>query len=318
MRETREEKQTSVNRAAPVGPSPALPLALPAYVSGELERTDDNLSALLSASYKLSPEFLVYASAARGAKSGGINPAVPATVAGGLPANETLFIEPEIADDYELGFKSELWSGRAQLNANLFWTDVSDYQATRVGIVNGVSTQILGNIGEVRTRGVELEVSAAPVDGLSLALVASYNDAYYTDYENAPCNAEDIAAGRNVCSLTGEPVYQAPEWIVNPSVNYEFALGTLTAFTNVNYAWRSDFYGSSDNSALTKIDGFGLLGARLGLRGEAQDINWSASLWATNALDEDYVNSLARGTYGEYTGTPGLPRSVGVTLRVDF
>ena len=74
-------------------------------------------SGLLSASYKLSDDALLYASVSRGAKSGGINPSVPPTVAGGLPANETLFIEPEIALDYELGVKTNLLGHRVQLNA---------------------------------------------------------------------------------------------------------------------------------------------------------------------------------------------------------
>lgn len=318
IRETSEQKNTVIDRQAPVGPSPQLPAALPAYYSGDLEREDDNLSALLSAAYKLSSDVLLYASVSHGAKSGGVNPAVPGSVAGGLPDNGTLFIEPEKADDYELGFKSTLASGKVQFNTNLYWTDVSDYQATRIGIINGVSTQILSNIGQVRSRGVEAELFATPVDGLNLGLVASFNDATYTEYPNAPCGAEQIAAGLTVCDFTGQRMYLAPRWIVNPSIGYEFALGSLTAFSNVNYAWRSSFFGSSDNSRLTEVDAYGLLNLRVGVRGELQDKQWSVSAWANNALDKDYFTSINRGSLNEYTGLPGLPRYVGLTVRVDF
>src|SRR5258708_25946318 len=43
----------------------------------------------------------------------------------------------------------------------------------------------LSNIGEVRTRGIETEVTAKPVDWLAFDLNASYNDAVYTSYANA-------------------------------------------------------------------------------------------------------------------------------------
>jgi len=318
VRGTREQKNTVVDRLPPTGPNPGIAALLPAYYSGDLERTDDNVSGLLSASYKLNQDALLYASISRGAKSGGINPSVPPSVAGGLPANETLFIEPEIALDYELGLKTNLLGHRLQLNGNLFWTDVDNYQAARLGNFTGtgVSTQILGNIGSVRTRGVELELSAVPVEGLSLSLVASYNDAIYTDYKNGPCAAEKPAALS--CDLTGERVYLTPKWVANPSVSFDHHFDRITLFSNLGYSWRSSFYGSADSSELAKLDGYGLLNARIGVSGELRNTNWSASLWANNALDDTYFVSLSRGSYGEYAGQRGLPRSYGVTLRLDF
>lgn len=318
LRETYERKDTRIDRIPPIGPSPTLPLALPQYSSGNLKRDDDNPSALLSASYKPSPDILTYVSASHGAKSGGVNPAVPPTVTGGLPATAALFISPERANDYELGIKSTWLSKRLQLNADLFLTDVSGYQATSTGIVNGVSTQILGNIGKVRTRGVEAELAATPLEGLSLTLTASFNDARYTEYNNAPCSAEGAAAGLTVCSLTGQPVYLSPRWIVNPGIDYQFRLGPLNVFSDVNYGWRSKYFGSSDNSALTLVPAFGLLNARIGVGGTVQRSQWSVALWADNALDKSYFTSIGRGTFGEYVGLPGLPRTYGVTFRLDF
>jgi len=318
VRGTREQKNTVVDRLAPTGPDPGIAALLPAYYSGDLERTDDTLSGLLSASWKLNRDTLLYASVSRGAKSGGINPSVPPTVAGGLPANQTLFIDPEIARDYELGVKTDFLDHRLQVNANLFWTDVDDYQATLLGQFSGtgVSTQILSNIGSVRTRGVELEIAFAPVDGLQLSLTVSYNDAKYADYKNGPCAAEKPAA--LFCDLTGERVYLTPEWIVNPTIGFDHTVDRFTFFTNVGYSWRSSFYGSPDSSELAKVNAYGLLNARLGVRGNLSHYDWSASLWANNALDDLYFQSLSRGSYGEYAGMRGVPRMYGVTLRLDF
>jgi iron complex outermembrane receptor protein len=318
LRETYEYKATRIFRTAPVGPSPALPLALPEYNSGNLERSDSDPSGLLSASYKLTPDVLTYVSFAHGAKSGGVNPAVPPSVAGGLPATATLFIAPERANDYELGIKSQWLDKHVQLNADLFWTDVNNYQATSTGIINGVSTQILGNVGKVRTRGVEVELAATPLEGLTLALNASFNDARYREYPNAPCNAAESAAGLKVCSLTGLPIFEAPRWIANPNADYRFKVGQLTLFSDVGYSWRSQFYGASDDSALTLIPGYGLLNAKVGVGGSVYHSEWSLSVWTENALDKNYFTSIGRGNFGEYYGTPGLPRTYGATLRLDF
>jgi len=54
------------------------------------------------------------------------------------------------------------------------------------------------------------------------------------------------------------------------------------------------------------------------VRGESEKVDWSASLWTNNALDDTYFTSLSRGSYGEYNGQRGLPRAYGITLRVDF
>jgi len=76
--------------------------------------------------------------------------------------------------------------------------------------------------------------------------------------------------------------------------------------------------GSADSSELARLHAYGVLNARVGVRGESEKVDWSASLWTNNALDDTYFTSLSRGSYGEYNGQRGLPRAYGITLRVDF
>jgi outer membrane receptor protein involved in Fe transport len=113
-------------------------------------------------------------------------------------------------------------------------------------------------------------------------------------------------------------VYLTPQFVVNPNVNYERKVDRLTVFTNLGYSWRSSFYGSADSSELAKLDAYGVLNVRFGVGGELRGAAWSASLWANNALDEVYFQSLSRGSFGEYAGNRSTPRSYGLTLRVDF
>ena len=317
LRDTQEDKTSNIERLAPVG-SPGIALVLPAYSSGDLKINNNNVSALLSLGFQVDPNILAYLSAARGAKAGGINESVPAAH---LSAS-SLYVSPETANDYELGLKSTWLDQHLLFNVNLFWTDVKDYQATQLEQTTpGVFVQTLSNIGGVRTRGVETEFTAKPVDWLAFDLNASYNDAVYTSYANAPCSIEATLAKEVTCNLTGQQVVGAPRWVVNPDLNLSRDLGGgLSGYALAGYSWRSSFFGTPDNSEYGLVKAYGLLNLRLGLRGElGSKAKWDASVWADNALDRRYlVGGVTGPTFGAYSLFPGNPRFWGATARVEF
>ena len=317
LRETYEDKFTRIHRNPATG-SPIFQGAFASYESGKLTRHDSNISALASVSYKILPDVLAYASVSKGAKAGGINPTVPSA---GL-TTASLYVAPEKATDYEVGFKSTLLEHRLQVNANLFLTNVTDYQATQLEESSpGVFVQTLTNIGKVRSKGLELEVQAVPVAGLHLSLSSSYNDATYISYSNAPCSAEALAAGGKVCDLTGSQVVGAPKWIVGPGVEFDHPIGGgLEGFVGADYSWRASFFGSADNSELARVQAYGLLNLRAGFNGEWRGNKWSVWAWANNATDKIYTMgglSAATATL-QYAEFPGQPRTVGATVRLEF
>lgn len=316
-RETYEDKSTFVRRNAATG-SPIFQGIFGPYESGLLKRHDSTVSALTSLSFQASDDLLIYGSVARGAKAGGINPSVPTA---GL-TTDSLYVDPEKALDYELGFKSSWLNRHLQLNANLFWVDVEDYQATQlIETSPGVFTQTLSNIGKVRSKGVEAELQARPLEGLTFSFNGSYNDAKYRSYANAPCGSEDLIAGQTVCDLTGEGVVGAPKWIASAGTQFEHALTErLSGFAGAEYSWRSSFYGSADNSEFARVKSFGILNLRAGLSGDLGSRHWTFSVWAKNLTDEVYTLgglSTASGTL-QYAQYPGSPRALGATVRVDF
>ncbi len=203
-RETYEDKFTRIHRNPATG-SPTFQAAFGPYESGKLTRYDTNTSALASLSYKITTDVLGYVSVSKGAKAGGINPIVPGA---GL-TTASLYVNPEKATDYEVGFKSTLLERRLQVNANLFLTNVTDYQATRLERSSpGVFAQTLTNIGKVRSKGAELELQAVPVSGLHLSLdfLLQRCDLYFlqqrTVLRRGACRGEDrvrsdrLAGGR--------------------------------------------------------------------------------------------------------------------------
>jgi len=317
LRDTQEDKSSQIERNPPIG-APGIDLVLPAYGSGDLRISDNDVSWLGSLNFQFDPNLLGYASASRGAKAGGINEAVPA----GHLGVSSLYVAPETANDYELGLKSTWLDQRLLFNVNLFWTDVKDYQATQLEQSSpGVFVQTLTNIGGVRTRGVETEFTTKPFDWLSFDLNASYNDAIYTSYANAPCSIESTLAGLVTCNLTGQQVVGAPRWVVNPDLKLSHDLGAgIAGYALAGYSWRSSFFGTPDNSEYAVVKSYGLLNVRVGLRGDlGSRAKWDLSAWADNALDKRYlVGGITAPTFGAYSLFPGNPRFWGATFRVEL
>ncbi len=72
--------------------------------------------------------------------------------------------KPEFAENFEVGFKSELFNRRVRLNGAVFYTDYTDLQINvRIGFVPTVR-----NAGDVELYGGELEFEALATDWLRL------------------------------------------------------------------------------------------------------------------------------------------------------
>ena len=278
------------------------------YVVTDLDTREDFVSGLLSARYQFSENEMVYASASRGAKSGGINVGI---LAPGL--DQTL--RPEIANSVEIGWKKQWLEPGVQLSLAAFWTDVDDYQATLRD--RAVNMFYLTNAGSIRSRGVEIESLFRPVTGLAFSLAAGWQDARYASFDSAPCPVETV--NPTVCDFTGERVVGSPPWTASGSARYEFALGSggYRAFTDLEYI-RSAAY-KLDLSDYTRTAGYGLANLQLGIHG--RDDRWRAWLWAKNLADIDYYTTLATASpfaSGATVGLLGDPRTYGLSVHVRF
>jgi iron complex outermembrane receptor protein len=338
VRETLESKTTVIVREAPLANGPVTnppSNTIAPYQSGALGLRDYDLSALLSFDYKFSDDFMTYTSASRGAKAGGINPAVPPIIP--IPsepssftyasADQTLYFRPEKANDLELGFKSMLWNRRLLINADVFKTLVKDYQTTDVVEVSpGNFKQLLQNVGYVRTQGIEAQLQLIPLSGLTLSLTTSYDDAVYKSFSDAPCSAEAKTADptKASCDLAGSQVVGAPRWIVNPGISFEQELfGNIRGYGTANYAWRSSFFGSLDDSRYARVPAYGIANLRFGVNGGFGTQGrhaWDMSVWANNLFDKHYTPGGLGivSTANAYLESPGQPRIVGATLGLDF
>jgi outer membrane receptor protein involved in Fe transport len=114
----------------------------------------------LNATYKITPDILVYATWSQGFRPGGINRR------GNLPP-----YLPDTLDNYELGWKTSF--GDVTFNGAVYQEDWNDIQLSFLG-ENGLTE--IRNAGIARIRGIEADFTYR-ANGLTLSASGSYNDA---------------------------------------------------------------------------------------------------------------------------------------------
>ena len=273
-----------------------------------LSKDEDFFSGSLSFTWHFSDAVNAYLSAARGAKSGGVNAAI-------LPAGADFTIDPEIALGYEAGIKTSWLEHRLQVNASAFHTTVDGYQASIRDRVVGSS--YLANAGKVRTRGVEAEVVYRPAPSLTLSGSAGYNDARYTSFRNAACPPE--LDNQPSCDFTGQRVSGAPPLTLGAAVEHDRPLGNgayrLRARLDYSHAdgYRAELSRSTWIPTRDLVD----VRASFGTADEARSI----TLWVSNVFDEDYYSGMAvvgPGGTGVAIGLLAPPRTAGLSVQLRY
>ena len=110
----------------------------------------------------------------------------------------------------------------------------------------------------------------------------------------------------------------APSWIINPSIQYSWNLTEkIDQYISSNYGWRSQQFGDVNNSALSKIDAYGIWNLTTGFEIKQGKHKWDLSLWAKNLTDERYALGVM-GVNNSYIASVGQPRTVGATIRFTY
>jgi iron complex outermembrane recepter protein len=282
-------------------------------------------SGTLNVLYHLTDDVNAYAGYSRGFKSAGVNMAVPVQLQNG-PA--PLTFRPEIVNAYELGLKTNLIHRRLSANLALFRSDDHDYQANQSLLVDTATgpilRQYLTNVGDVRSQGVEIDLRAKPVEGLWVTGGFTYDDATFVNYHNGQCPYLQVTAQNGgVCDLSGRPLTGVSKFVYNIAAEYGFPIGSVFGFKSQayfggNWSQRTSYYGALNDDPYSKVPGYGLAGASLGIRDA--DARWDLKFWGQNLFNTlYYVNaSVDSATTYTYRASLGDPRFYGLTLRVNL
>lgn len=270
---------------------------------------------------------LIYAVFATGRKPGGFNGTAGVTAETQYPGSQFVNYLPEKSKGGELGVKFDALDRRLRVNVTGFFNQLTDYQLT-TAIPNpagtGAVTSIVSNAGEAQTKGLELEITAAPADNLLINLGLSYVDAKFTE----GCDADEFilnsgglrpnfdtrnptAAGLALCDISGRKLPLGSPFIVNGSVSWSKEIGSngMEFFANSNFSYEDAKYVQVDN--LTKTGDTFLLNARLGIKTE----RFTFAVFGRNLTNEDSIPLATRWFDLRYgAGTTGLPPAASVTF----
>ncbi|MEZ5597101.1 MAG: TonB-dependent receptor [Pseudomonadales bacterium] len=145
----------------------------------DLKKTWKDFSPKIGLSYQINDDAMVYASYAEGFHSGGFF---------GVNQNTRDFIrdqyDPETAESWELGLKSEWLDNRLRVNAALFYNDFTDKQEQSVQLDPDTLTvaTTFDNVASAVYKGAELEIQAVLTENLSVFATYGYLDAEYEDF----------------------------------------------------------------------------------------------------------------------------------------
>ena len=327
LRYTYEHKHGDYD--SPVGGGPALtgtPAQIAALTAARLSilrrqtysarDNDGSLSGRANLSYRVTDQAMVYASYARGFKSGGINMSGLPLTSTNQPALATAVVQPERNTTYETGLKTQLLDKRLTFNLTGYVTKVRDFQATVVDSSQTVALRgYLSNIPEVTVKGVEVDASLRPIEGMMIGGSLAYAHGEYTDYPAGPCPLEVQTAATTACDLTGKRLVGLPRWSQSATLDYLAPLGPRGSLVlHADTSWRSSYFGDPSLSQYTLIKGYNLTNASIGYRLNA---GVEISVFARNLFDKDYIQNVTiqAGNSGLILGTPSDPRTIGVTLR---
>jgi iron complex outermembrane receptor protein len=274
-----------------------------------------NFTYRVALSYHVSDQSQVYGSIATGFKSGDFNGSFlsndPATVEVQLRP-----VKPEQVTAYEVGEKATLFDNRLVLDAAVFYNAYRNEQvfASVVepltlgnGTVTSISAQILGNAPASHTEGAEFQVTAVPIDGLTI------------DLEPALLRTRmDNGMFPGGFDLTGKELANAPKFTFTAIIDYRWALANGD---DVNFRWnsnyRSHYWFDATNDPYIQQNGYWLHNINIDYESSQ---HWVAGVFMRNVANEKYAltSSDISSPFGFLEPVEGPPRTFGVELTYHY
>ncbi len=328
VRWTREEKNIIFTDTENDLLAAGLPNLLVFPTAPEAELTNANLTAAgipttqvqkewtprFALQYRANDDFMMFASATRGFKSGGWNARATA------PEEATAFTAEKVWS-YEAGFRSEWLDNRLRINLTAFYMDVSDFQVPSAFVrSNGSIAFITNNFADLENKGIELEVTAVPVPGLNI-----YGSLGLQDGEQkpgAPIQAQVDECLAGVPSTAGLGIVDAncniadptrtPDVTLNIGANYLIAINEdVSVQPSVNYRYVGSQNISTNGVGFALADGYSNINAAIAF--SFLDDQLSLIAECNNCTNEVIQTAILANTvyYNE-------PRRFNFRLKYDF
>ena len=252
------------------------------------------ISPKLSLDYRLSDNSMLYLAYSRGFRTGGL------TQLSSDPNQPPLVgFRPEYSSNYEAGLKTSLLDNLLRVNLAVFYSHINDAQVPTLVLPDAIT--VTRNTGKLNSRGLEAELSAAPVKGLML----TYNFGYtYTKYEDLK-----VSQNNSVVDLAGRHQVFTPDITSLFAAQYTHPLGKgWRAVVRGEWKYIGTTYFDQANSI--KQTPYSLFNARAGVG----FMSFELMGWARNLGNKKYISYAY--DFGAYH--LGDPSTFGATLFVNI
>jgi iron complex outermembrane receptor protein len=270
-----KEKKKQTDLAFPGDPDPADPKAIPTWRIEAWRDRSASFSAWqpkFTVRYSATEDLSAYASWGKGFKTGGFNPFGTGELLRSFNPLSTVgdVFDKEVAETWEIGFKSKFWDNRVSFNAAAFMTDTKNAQLLEFFPQGGL--QAISSADKVKMKGAEFDMTVAAADWLDLFLAAGF-----LDTEVKAFTGNDAAVGNKRPSTS--PVTLNVGFTVDQPID-----DTYTFIARADYRYQGKTYWDWVATPGAERSGFGLVNATAGVQTE----NWKVMLWSKNLFDKKY------------------------------
>ena len=224
-------------------------------------------------------------------------------------------LEASIIDQFELGVKKEFLEGKLTSNVTLYQIVNSNLAQTAEFKANGTlntDTSIKILSGETTSKGVEVDITAKPVEGLNIIAGYSYNDMRYTK-----------TSGTNGSFIVGDRVVRTPASTANLSFFYTLqggklkgvSFGALANYVGDRFGGWNDNYVVSNTGVVTftdreiPINGYTTIDLSVGYTWKKTSILCKLS---------NVTNELNYTVHENYSVNPIAPRQILGSIKYKF
>lgn len=268
--------------------------------NGFTNKSFDNFSPKLGLDYDVSEEVMLYASMAKGFKSGGFNGR------GGI-AGKLQPYNPEKVWSYESGIKSRWYDDKLQLNAAGFYMSYTDIQLSLLAAFEGNQlVQAITNAGKAHIYGLEMELKARPLENLNLFGSLGLIEAAYDEYKDA-----------TGADFSDREFQDTPKFTFSVGANYMVPLdGKGFLNIGVDYARQSKTFLEVTNSPALIQNAYGQLAARIAY--ESENGKYQLAIIGKNLTDSTIMTTGAtlEDPFGMALGWFGAPRTFSMQFKI--
>jgi outer membrane receptor protein involved in Fe transport len=281
--------------------------------------TETGVNPKVALEYKLSPDKLLYADAARGFRPGGLGPSSPGNTTidplgcfaqlqalGYTSADQTKSYKSDHLWNFEVGAKTAWADNRLTVDGAVFltkWDQIQQLVALPCGF------QFRANSGRAEIKGFDMEIHGRPTANLDLSAGVGYQHARITQSSPLLPALQD-----------GARVYEVPDWTANAAASYTIPLTSESGLVGtVTYSYTGDSVSASVDTNNPRLrPGYSLLDARIAYQLRNYEFAFvGKNLTGTEANLGDN-RSLAAETVGRPRLVVNAPRTLGVEVRAKF